>query len=99
MFCTSARHSASFIRWLVTTSIEWQPVPQVFWTSALGPSAGSTTGAYAPTLGVPRRAAAAAATALDTETGSGFRLTSGSANATSVLLDPPPRNPPPPEAI
>src|SRR6266850_805273 len=99
MPCTTAFQSFSFIRWLVTTSTEWQPVPQVFSTNAFAPPFGSSTGANAPTFGNPRLAAAAAATAFETETGNGFRGTSGSANATRLLLSPPPRNAPPPSAI
>ena len=46
---------------------------------ALASPAGNTSGAKTPTTGVPRRAAAAAATAFETETGSAFRGTSGRA--------------------
>src|SRR5947209_14874191 len=77
MFCTIAFHSFSFIRCVVTTSIEWQAVPHVFSTRLFAPPAGSATGANAPTLGAARLAAAVAATAFETETGSGFRGISG----------------------
>src|ERR1051325_282939 len=96
---TTASHSAAFILWLVTTSSEWHPTPHVFSTNALLPPGGRVTGAKDPTRGFPRSAAAAAAAARVTETGSGLRETSGSPNATSVLLTGPPRNEPPPEAI
>src|SRR5207248_6129224 len=99
ILCTIAFQSVSFMRWLVTTSTEWQPVPHVFSTSAFAPPTGNATGANDPTFGAPRLAAAAAATAFETETGNGFRLTSGSANATRLLLNGPPKNAPPPAAI
>src|SRR5690349_20295384 len=95
IFCTMLFQSPALIRWLVTTSTLWQPEPQVLSTSALAPPGGRTAGANAPTFGRPRRAAAVAATALETAAGRGLRGTSGSANATNVLLTGPPKKAPP----
>src|SRR5207244_6147058 len=68
-------------------------------TSVFAPPGGNNTGGNAPTLGDPRRASAVAATTFATEVGNGLVRKSGSAKATSVLLNPPPRNAPPPAAI
>ena len=85
------------------SSVGWSPPPsndnQSRKSSPLmlaRPPAGNAAGRNAPTSGIPRLAAAPAATAFETETGIGFRSTLGSANATRLLLTPRPEYPPPP---